>query len=332
MPDLITDVIRADANGNTAATGSVATRLLQSGFSVNALRTNAILRKDEWVQYDNAVVEVARERLGAVEDLISRGLTFPLGNALGTTIVEWEQMSDMTAAEINMAGVTEGERDRIDFTLKSLPIPITHKDFRLNIRALEASRRLGETLDTTQARLASRLVSESIENQLFNGASITVLGNSIPGLTTATNRNTGSVANDWNLLATTGESIVDDVIAMIGAAEGDNMFGPYALYCSIAAKNNLNNDYKANGDRTTLERINAIDGISVVRGTSKLTGTVVILLQLTSDVVDIVVGMQPTTLQWEDMGGMITNFKVMAIMVPRIKDTQTSQSGIVHYT
>ena len=63
-----------------------------------------------------------------------------------------------------------------------------------------------------------------------------------------------------------------------------------------------------------------------------MTGTVVILLQLTSDVVDIVVGMQPTTLQWEDMGGMITNFKVMAIMVPRIKDTQTSQSGIVHYT
>ncbi len=331
MPDLITDVIRADGNGRTAATGSVATRLLESKFNVNSLRTNAILRKDEWVQYDTAVVEVARERLGAVEDLISRGLTFPLGNALGTTIVEWEQMSEMTPAEINMAGVTEGERDRVDFTLKSLPVPITHKDFRLNIRALEASRRLGESLDTTQARLASRLVSESIENQLFNGAAITVLGSSIPGLTTAANRNTGTAAS-WELAATAGEDLVDDVIEMMGIAEGDNMFGPYGLYCSIAAKNNLNNDYKANSDRTTLERMGAIDGLVSIRGTSKLTGKNVLLVQLTSDVVDMVVGMQPTTLQWEDMGGMITNFKVMAIMVPRVKDTSTLQSGIVHFS
>ncbi len=331
MPDLITDVVAAGANGSISATGSVASRLLQSNFSVNALRTNAILRKDEWVQFDTAVVEVARERLGAVEDLIGRGLTFPLGNALGTTIVEWEQMSDMEPAEINMAGVTEGERDRVDFTLKSLPVPITHKDFRLNIRALEASRRLGEALDVTQARLASRLVSESIENQLFNGAAITVLGSTIPGLTTAANRNLGTSAA-WQTAGTAGEDIIDDVIAMIGAAEGDNMFGPYGLYCSIAAKNNLNNDYKANSDRTTLERMQAIDGLASIRGTSKLTGKNVLLVQLTSDVVDIVVGMQPTTIQWEDMGGMITNFKVMSIMVPRVKDTSTAQSGIVHFS
>src|SRR5690606_33206914 len=99
----ITDSIAGLGGNSRNASGSVAARMLQSGFNVNALRTNGTLRKDEWIQYDTAVVEVARKRLGAVADLLNAGLRYNLANALGTTRVEWETVSDMDPADITMS-------------------------------------------------------------------------------------------------------------------------------------------------------------------------------------------------------------------------------------
>jgi uncharacterized linocin/CFP29 family protein len=318
------------------AYGTVAQRLLASNFDINGLRTLDVLRKDEWIQFDQVVVEVARERLRGVADLLSAGLRFNILNGLGTTQVQWETVSDMTEADVSMSGVTEGEEDRVVYSLKTLPLPIVHKDFHINIRALEASRRLGESLDTTMAALASRLVAEKIEEILFDGHAITVSGQNIEGYTNATNRNTGSLTRDW---ATSTEAnrndIVSNVITMIGAAAADNMFGPYVLYVPLDYWNELQEDYKEESDRTTLERLLAIDGLSGINVSQRLDGAgsgEVVLVQMTRDVVDMVVGLLPTTVQWEVQGGMRVNFKVMAIMVPRMKSDAASQSGIVHYS
>jgi len=327
-------------NGAFQANGSTASRLLAGGFRSSEMRTLDVLRKDEWIQFDTAVVDVSRERLGAVDQLVSRGLTYGVGNALGTTRVEWERVSDMTPAEINMAGVTEGERDRVVFALDNVPLPIIHKDFNINIRALEASRRLGETLDTTQARVATRLVAESIEDILFNGASLTAIGGTIYGYTTAPNRNTGSLtgANGW-ITGTDGIDAVNDVIAMQDALRSDNHYGPYGLYVPVQWLGNLSGDFKANSDKTTIARIMELPDMAFVAHSNRLTGTLagatgdeVILVSLTSDVVDMIMGLQPTVMQWETMGGFIVNFKVMAIMVPRMKSDSNLQSGIAHYT
>jgi hypothetical protein len=43
-------------------------------------------------------------------------------------------------------------------------------------------------------------------------------------------------------------------------------------------------------------------------------------------------GLQPTTVQWDSHGGMVMNFKVLAIMVPRIKTDSASQSGVAHFS
>ena len=58
----------------------------------------------------------------------------------------------------------------------------------------------------------------------------------------------------------------------------------------------------------------------------------IILVQLTSDVVDMIDGLQPTMVQWESQGGMVVNFKVMAIMAPRMKSDAANQSGIAHFS
>jgi len=316
--------------GGSLKGGLVAQRLLQSNFNINSLRTNDTLRKDEWKLYDTAIVSIAKARLNGVADLMAAGLSYKLPNALGVTRLEWETDTDMTPAAVGMSGIQRSQDDRIEFSLTGIPIPIIYKDWTLNIRALEASRRTGRPLDTQMAEKAGRSVAEKIEDILWNGYTGLGSNNTIYGYTTAANRNTGSVTATW--VSATGAQILADVLAMIQKAQDDHMYGPYILYVPIAVMTNMGNDFKTNSDKSIMQRILEVPGISAVKSTSSLSGTNVILVQLTSDVVQMIDGIQPTMVQWDSHGGMVTNFKIMAIMLPRFRNDSESQSGIVHYS
>lgn len=325
------DVLSANGVGGLAGGGQVAMKLLSSNFNVEALRTQDYLRKDDWLQFDNKVIEIARHALVGVGDLISRGLVYNVPNAMGVTRIEWERMGDMGPAELNMAGVTEGRNDTVGFDLVGMPLPIVHKDFWINIRKLEASRRNGMPLDTTQAEICARKISERIESMLFLGDTSLGPNNVIYGYANAPNRITGSTTASW--ATATGAQILADVIDMIGKAKAKEMRGPFMFYVNYAAMSNLGNDFKAESDKTILQRILEIPGVAGVKESYYIPdGDTVIAVQLTSDVVDIVDGIQPTVVQWDSLGGMVQNFKVLAIMVPRVKSTIIGQSGIIHYT
>ena len=108
-------------------------------------------------------------------------------------------------------------------------------------------------------------------------------------------------------------------------------YGPWRLYFGTSWLQYLDEDYSsAKGDNTVRERLEAIDGITSVSTLDYLTGYQVLLVQQTTDVVREVIGMDVTTLQWETNGGMLQNFKVMAILVPQIRADQNSNTGIVH--
>ena len=323
------DILAGNASGMQAS-GSVAQRLLSSGMNVNALRTNDTLRKDEWITYDTTVVEIARERLGGVTDLVSAGLRYDLPNAMGTTKLEWERITDMDPAEMSMSGVTAGRGDRQLFDLTSLPIPLIHKEFSINIRTLMASRTTGQSLDTTQAAMATRLVTEKTEDLLFNGSNIIGTNNQIYGYTTAPARNTGVVTANW--LTATGEQMLGDLLTMIDQAVQDNMYGPYMVYVPNGVYTHMGDDYKANSDKTIMQRLKEVPGILDIKPSARITDSTILLIQFTSDVVDMVIGQQPTPISWDTNGGMTMNFKVISIMVPRIKDDLASQSGIVHFS
>ena len=325
------DFLVPNGNGGFKASGDVANVFAGGGLNINEFRTNATLRKDEWLELDSAVIEVARDRLNGVADLVSKGLTINLSNGLGTTVFQWEDMSDMTAANINMEGITEGERDRVTFDLNSIPLPIIHKDFYISKRVLEASRKLGQPLDVTQAEVAAKLVSEQIETILFNGASaLTFGGGTLRGYTDHGDRNTFTIPAAWSASGTAGTDILRDLIDMMDLLHTDRMFGPYTLYLPTAYWTKLQEDFKTNSDRTIMERLGAVAGIESIKPADVLTANNVVLVQLSSDVIKEVVGLQPTVLQWETQGGMRLHFKVMAIMLPRVASTNSSQSGIVH--
>ena len=328
-----TDLITSDGQ-TISSEGGLAERLLANQMNPASLRTNAVLRKDEWEQLDTVVVEIARERLSAVSDLMGRGLVYNVPNGMGTTIVQHETVSEMTAAEVTMDGITRTEADRLTFNLVNTPLPIIHHDFYISSRVLEASRKLGTPLDTAQVEEATRQVAETTESLLINGLSDgATLGfgastATLYGYTNRPNRNTYSIGTSW--ATDTGSNIIADVLAMIQAAHVDRMFGPYMLYVPGNYWVKLQDDYKAESDKTIIQRIREISGIEEVKPLDKLAADTVLLIQMSRSVVDMVVGMQPTTIQWEAEGGMLFKFKVMSIMVPRIKLDHDNRSGVVH--
>jgi len=293
---------------------------------------NATLRKDEWLAFDEAVIREARLRLVFVNLLVSRGLVFNV-NGMSKTALETENLNEMQAAQMTMDGVNRTTKDIPNYELVGVPLPITDKEFEVTLRILNASRERGESLDITSAELAGRQVAELIENTFVNGASTYKAANYILyGLTDFPSRNTGSLTANWDASASSGTTILADVLNMKTAAIGDRMYGPYALLVSGNYETVLDEDFKTNSDKTIRQRLSEIGQIDEILVVDKLADDNVVLVQLTSDVIRVINGLAPTTLQWDSVGGLQLNFKAMAIQVPQIRATQAGRSGIVHYT
>ena len=320
-----------DAIFRGQATGTVAQRLLNNAMNVNALRTNATLRKDEWKHYDLAVVQAAQERLVGVADLMGRGLVLRIANGLGKTVLEYEDASDIEGAQLSMDGVTRGLNDRIEYDLKFMPLPIIHKDFQINVRVLNASRTTGASLDTAMAELSARKVAEKEEELLFQGSSsYTFGGGTLYGYVDAPNRNTVTLALAWDNVAKTGEQILTDVKNMKQASIDALHYGPWVLYIPTAYETVLDGDFKANSDKSIRTRLLEIAGIEDIKVVDKLAANNVVLVQMTSDVVRMVEGLPLTTVEWQTEGNMIFHFKVMTIAVPQVRADQEGNSGITH--
>jgi len=342
---------------NGQAHGSVAAQLMQANFDVNALRpyvgadgrtyitinedgkskaiplinATATLRKDEWIQLDTAVVKAAKPRLKAVGDLRSRGLVYNIPNGMGKTVLQTETQSDISAAVVSMDGLRQSERDRPVYELTNLPLPIIHKDFSFSARQVATSRSGGSPLDTTTAELAARRVAEMAEQLLLGVASsYTFGGGTIYGYSNYTGRLLKTItapdASGWE-----PATLVQEVLEMRKQSTDDYHYGPWMLYCAPAWDVHLDDDYSpAKGDNTLRERLAKIQGIEGVETLDYLENYDILLVQMTSDVVREVIGMDITTLQWETQGGMQLNFKVMAILVPQLRCDQNSNTGIVH--
>jgi uncharacterized linocin/CFP29 family protein len=294
---------------------------------------NATLRYNEWKLIDEAVIGASMERLRVVADLRGAGLTYNIPNGMGKTVLVTQMMGDITNATISMDPARSAEGDRPEFDLANLPLPVIHKDFYYTARQIEVSRNGGTPLDVTTAQLAARKVAEQAE-QLALGTLPTYSygGGTIYGLTNYPKRITRTITSPL-LSSWVPAVLVQQVLAMRQDSMNAFHFGPWVLYNSPFWDQYFDDDYsKLKGDITLRNRLLAIQGINDVRTVDFLTGKQLLLVQQTSDVVRMVVGMDITTVQWNDLGGMRVNFKVMAILVPQLRADINSRTGIVHAT
>lgn len=308
-------------------------QLDDKGFPVYAERpinTNATLRKDEWINLEDAIIEAARERLVIVDDMRSAGLTYNVGG-LGTLVSEWETASEITDAEITMDGETQTQKDRQEFGLNGVPIPIVMKDFDIPERMLMASRQRGASLDITTGAEAARSVARRSEKMVFYGAGIGAVSSyTIPGLFTFSGRETFTISN-WALQATTPQVIFAEILAMIAKMETEQRcFGPFNLYIPAAYSSRFREDFKANSDKTLMQRCLEEPLISSIKVADAIVGGNVAMICMQNRYLDLAVASDVTTVQWQSGSGFTNKFKTYAAWAPRLKNDFDGRTGIMH--
>lgn len=189
------------------------------------------------------------------------------------------------------------------------------------------------------------------------------------GYTSFPNRITTSTFRKPNSANWTPLMTVQDVLLALQYLRGHKFYGPFMIYHSNDWDAYLDQDYIVVGGgtgstsgvttQTLRDRLRMIGDIADVRrldflfastaawSSTNLYGIApgpggadinqgypftMIFVQMTPDVVQAINGMDITTIQWETLGGMQINFKVMAIQVPRLRSDYYENCGILHAT
>jgi hypothetical protein len=308
-------------------------------------RTLAPLPDKAQVSIDKAVVEVGLQRLTLVADLMAAGLTYNLTDPLSIAQLEWNTQSKIGAAQRTMSPSARGEAKLPIITPNRLPIYLTTDKFEIDIRTLKTSQRAGTPLDVSVVKQCTRAVNEAIEDAAINGATtldgqaLKDAGYSAPGILNATGVNTQNLTAAAWTTTPVGSTVFNEVMLMIGKLQAAKKFGPYRLYVGTQIGNTMDTDYNSGTSNpiTIRQRLLQIESLQAVRVADMLTsgngatpsiGNKVVLVQMTSDVIDVVVGQPPTVIPWTSLDGFMIHNLVMAIMIPRVRSDADGNSGI----
>lgn len=310
-------------------------RLMQQYTESDGFRALAPLPEHSQKVIDTAVVEVGMDRLTVARDILAMNLTYNLTDPLSITQLEWLASNKVGNSQRTMSPEVRQENFLPDLLANRLPIYLTTSGFELDIRTLRMSQRVGLPLDTANVASGTRAVNESIEDAVINGATtldgqdLQVAGYKAPGLVNAPNAATQNLTlASWDATPVPA-TILAETMAMMAKLRANKKFGPYIMYVNTEVGAMMDNDYvTASPQNTIRERLLKLEGLSAIRTADLMPAAKVILVQMTKDVLDIVVGQRPTVIPWTSLSGMTFHNLIMAIMVPRIKWDYNLKSGI----
>ena len=304
-------------------------RLINNRMDVSALRTFSILQRDEWIKLDTDVIASASQKLVGIRHLEEKGLYINIPNGMSYTVFESTLESDISPAVLTMDGLSQSDQSVPALASTFLPLPILHRGFSIPSRLLMASRNTGVPIDTSSAKLAARKIAEGLEDMLVNGQFLFGPNAAMYGYLNFPQRQQYTFQHDWTDPATTVADIEEDVLGMRAMARDKMYYGPYCLYyssdCDMVMQQRVSD---LDGTRIR-DDIMSISGIDMVEELPAISGTHAILVQMTEDVVRLVKGMDITTVDWEEMGGMNMRFSVMTIQVPQLFADYDGNCGIV---
>lgn len=311
-----------------------------------------------WQKIDLAVLSATRNRLNAWNDLAAAN-TYGGFDGMAVTGLIKDTVTDAGEAKVDMDTLSDDFGDAPLLTPDILPLPIIHAGTALSQRRLAISRNTGVPLDTTMIEQCGRRCAETLEKMtigetdfsgLVIGDDTTFTNNGIYGFKTHPDRMTKTdITTAASFIPAT---FVSEIIGMREVARAQNFFGPFVLYYSVGWDQYMAHDYVvgtlAQGyttvNKTVLQRTEMIPGIQRVAMLDNMSNTdskeTLLLVQMTSDTVRAVVGMEFTTVQWQKDGGAQTMLRVMGIKVPDLRssyvgtDTTVTNRvcGVVHGT
>jgi hypothetical protein len=310
------------------------------GKKQNVLVSNSPsgLPYDGWRYWDDSLVRVMRQQLTVYGDIVGQGLSMNIPNAMGTPVIMHQTMTDAGEADLSMDGIRQTKRDQTIFDLQGLPIPLVHSDFDFSLRDLEMSRNPGRggvvmPKDTTMIEQSTRKCMEKIE-KFFLGtlASYSFAGFTAYGLTNYPYRTTRTLtlptAAGW-----TPETTYGEIMDMIQDAHNVLFYGPYMIWYSPAWFRYFNADYSSAQPSAGVlnDRLARIPNIKFWHQADFLgAGYTILLVQVSPAVIQALNGIKLHVMQWDAVGGLVKNYKVLGCMVPRLRRNANGNTGIVH--
>lgn len=350
MPDIIT------ASG--VAHGSIAQRLLASNMDAGVLRPyldsktgqsfitlnahseehayavptqNALLQENEWRFLDRAVMQAARPKMTLWNDLRSMTEPLTITNGMNYSMITHQRTGVPGRAHLSMDGIIRGRQERKVFDQGGTPLPIVSKEFSLTTREIAMSRQMGTNLDTAGAIDAAQSCAEEVERIVAGTADVfSYSGYSIYGYTSFPSRLTGTflIPTDG---AWTPDAARNSVLTMMQALNNANHTGPYKLYYSYPWMQYMMKRYSTYEGASLAEILMRLPKISGIEQADYLSGYQLVMVEANPSVAQAVIGMELQTIQWEEQGGLEQMFKVMGILVPRLRADKLGQTGIAHY-
>jgi uncharacterized linocin/CFP29 family protein len=120
---------------------------------------------------------------------------------------------------------------------------------------------------------------------------------------------------------------------MIASLVAKGFNGPFGVYISPTQYAQTLALTGANLSDTQLSVIQrTIPDLKFVKRAPKLADGNVLVVQFSKDVVDLAIGQDVVPVSWQDYGGLVNEFIVLAAMAPRIKYDVDHNTGVAHAT
>lgn len=266
-------------------------------------RDQSPLTYDEWDQLEKAIWQVAKSTLVCRRFMPVVG---PIG--VGHQVISYDVY---LGVEPGVCEVRPGEESEACEPVRTgkrkyITLPTIYKPFTISWRDLEYYRQFNLPIDTSQASAAAFATAVAEDTLIIHGNKRL----EIDGLLTVEGRQTMSMS-DWDVVG----NAFNDVSLGIARLSEKGFYGPYYLILNPKDYFKLNRVYHNTG-LLEIEQIKKL--VEEVYHTPIMPEGKALLVSAGPQNMDIVIGLD-FSLAYVESTNMVHHFRVMEIVVPRIK-------------
>lgn len=288
------------------------------------------VRHEDFLVIKDMIIEVRRRELTAIDDLMT-GSGLQVSAAITDQLVGFENINEFQEAQQEMNPTSFDNNDTV-FTEDFVPSPITHSSFGVPFRQqgfqYKSSIGMSESI---------RQVAERNEDTLINGNSsllVSFQGTNfqIFGYTNHPDRGVDTIS-DWTIAANS-ELIVTETVTALGlmhSGQGGVKNDSVILYVANDIWTNLQNDFKAESDKTIMARLLQIAQIKEVKPAEKLTDGNALLVEMLARTIQIAVAQDIIVVPHVKTNPMSTQqMTAYSAMTHMIKSDSNGKTGLMH--
>ncbi|MGB2063593.1 MAG: major capsid protein [Marinomonas gallaica] len=297
----------------------------------------AVIPRDVYLEFDSVTKKIMRNDEGdtILNDLL--GLSRAID--IGKIEYKYRRVSDSGNAVTTLSGQTAITMDKAAYSYDSAIVPVHQDGFGREWRELAGLRSEGFDALIDDQENSVRAVRRQMVDYILDGSGVTFNGITWSGL-----RNDSRVASvdlggsglnvDLTSGAVTAQTVRDTFKSLRDTLRiTNNVSGQITFYVSREIMSNLERYYSDNdgGYGTMLDAVLALNGIAAVKESAKLVGNELFAMELSSSVIQPLVGMSVSTIPLDRPNPMDAyNFMTWGAMGIQVKTDYDGRTGVLY--